>query len=179
MMKKQVLVLFVMLQVVFLMLGVTAFSEEGMQTLADRFEMTNKMGLYTFAWDENTPEEFRNVYTDDVVFETWKPGKQEILYRVEGLQANIDRNMKMIGGLRKNGGACRHNLSNVVFLELTENTATTKTVYTFSLFRQIDAEPVIISGTFNDSWIKMEKGWFIKERVVIYDNFPAALAQPK
>jgi len=114
-------------------------------------------------------------YTKDVVFETWTPGKKEIFYAANGVKGNIDGNHAMVGNLLKRKGVARHNLSEVVILELTKNTAKTKTVYTFNLFPGIGADSMIISGAFNDTWVKTEKGWLVKERIIVYDNLPAAL----
>ncbi len=181
-MKKQVRkisIMIVLIMGVFMGLSgcTSALKPANANSVFDRLEIKGKMGLYTFGWDENKPEEFRKVYADEIVFKTWTPGKKKLRGEVKGIQANIDRNNAMIGGLLKGGGACRHNLSEVVFLDLTKNTAKTKTVYTFSLFPKIGVNPIIISGTFNDNWAKSEKGWFIKEREVIYDNLPAALTK--
>ena len=146
----------------------------------DRSEISDKMGLYTFAWDEGKPEEFKKFYTDDVKFTVWMPGKKKLFYKFEGLKENMNGN-KITNPIRDNGGSIRHNLSKVVFLELTKNNAKTKTVYTFSIFTKTSSgSPMIISGIFNDSWIKTDdRGWVVKERVIVYDNFPTALLPKK
>ena len=37
-----------------------------MQSIMDRVEISDKMGLYTFAWDEGRPEEFHKMFTQRV-----------------------------------------------------------------------------------------------------------------
>ncbi|MCP4749902.1 MAG: hypothetical protein GY866_03325 [Proteobacteria bacterium] len=59
--------------------GCTSAQRPGnVNSIFDRLEIKEKMGLYTFGWDENKPEEFRKVYTDDIVFKTWTPGKKKL-----------------------------------------------------------------------------------------------------
>ncbi len=144
----------------------------------DKEEIRNKMGLYTFAWDEGRPEEFRTMFTEDTVFETWMPGKKAIMYKFGSLQEIIDGRAGL-GAQSPQDMVIRHNLSEVTFLELNEKSAETKTVYTFAMFMQpnLDTPSLWVSGTFNDSWVNTEKGWLIKNRVIIYDNLPPALIE--
>ncbi len=141
-------------------------------------EMKEKLALYTFAWDEGKPEEFRKYYTDDIQFDVYKPGGTEFFYGFKGIEEHIKGNA-VTTPIRNAGGSLRHNLSETAFLELTENTARTKTVYSFSIFFKANASessPLVVSGTFNDSWVKTDdKGWIVKKRVIIYDNLPQAL----
>lgn len=167
------------LVILFSALSISACSGVRVKTNAntDQLQIKQKMGLYTFSWDEGRPEEFTSIFTDDAVFETWGPGKERMLYRLTGLEKIIAFRQ----GLNKKlppDGVIRHNLSETVFLEQTENTAKTKAVYTFSLFASpIQAHSTfIVSGTYNDDWVKTPKGWLIKNRVIIYDNMPPAMA---
>ena len=152
--------------------------EQPMEQVSDKFEMREKMGLYTFAWDEGKPEEFRKLYTDEITFKVLTPIKNDFLYGVDGLEENIQQRAALQQGMEKS--AIRHNLSEVVFLELSSSAAKTKTVYSFLFFLDVyQAElPLVISGTLNDRWVKTEdKGWLIQDRIIIYDNLPPAIAQ--
>jgi hypothetical protein len=139
----------------------------------DRIEISDKMGLYTFAWDEGRSEELRTMFTEDAVFETWAPRKESLFYKFGSLEEIVGGH-KALGAQVSGDMAVRHNLSEVTFLELTEKTAKTKTVYTFSMFMQTDLNvpTLIVSGSFNDSWVKTDQGWLIKNREIIYDNMP-------
>ncbi len=172
----------IFVNVLFVMLMIMGPSiSSGMQgettTNTDIHQIKQIMGLYTFSWDEGRPEEFRSMFTDDAVFETWGPEKTKLLYRLNGLSTIIDFRKGLVEKLPADG-VIRHNLSQTVFLKQTENSAKTKTVYTFSLFKsRIQAHSsFIVSGTYNDDWIKTSKGWLIKSRVIIYDNMPPAMA---
>ena len=87
------------------------------QAVLDRIEIKNIMGLYSFAWDEGRPEEFRTIFTDDAVFETWAPRKKMLFYKFGSLQEIID-GRKGLGANAPEDMAIRHNLSQVTFLEL-------------------------------------------------------------
>jgi len=167
------------LVLLFSILGLSACSgmPEKINANTDQIQIKQKIGLYTFSWDEGRPEEFTSIFTDDAVFETWGPGKKWMLYRLTGLKKIIAFRQ----GLNKKlppDGVIRHNLSETVFLEQTEKTAKTKVVYTFSLFNDLIQahSSFIVSGTYNDDWVKTSKGWLIKNRVIIYDNMPPAMA---
>ncbi len=141
-------------------------------------ELKEKMGLYTFAWDENMPENFDNLLTQNLVFEVWQPLKKELLYRVDGVEALKQMHALMIGGLLNSGGVARHNLSETVVMQASENEIKTKTPYYFSAFMQRNEfSPMMITGTFNDTWVKTETGWKVSERIIIYDNLPDAILQ--
>ncbi|WP_459211133.1 nuclear transport factor 2 family protein [Aquimarina rhabdastrellae] len=152
-------------------------TQKDIKILLEISDLKEKIVDYTFAWDENRPEEFKNFYTEDISFQVYKPLNKELLYRVDGLQANMDSRTQLNRGLEN--GAIRHVLSKISVQELTESIAKTKVSYTFSLFGDVNQEalPLIISGTFNDTWIKTEdRGWLVKERIIMYDNLPSMIA---
>lgn len=141
-------------------------------------ELKEKMGLYVIAWDENNSNGFDNLLTEDIVFEVWQPENKELLYKIEGLGNLKKMHGAMIGGLFASGGVPRHNLSETIILEQKENTIKTKTPYYFAaFFKRNDASPLMITGTFNDTWVKTQNGWKVKERVILYDNLPDAILQ--
>ncbi|MGB5911137.1 MAG: nuclear transport factor 2 family protein [Promethearchaeia archaeon] len=151
-----------------------------MNNLNDKEEIKNKMGLYTFAWDECKPEEFPKMFTEVMVFEAWTPNKQVLMFKFGSLQELIE-GRKRIGGYFPSETVIRHNLSNVTFVEITDTTAETKTVFTSATFFQpkLDAPTVWISGVFYDNWVKTNNGWLIKNRVMIYDNAPPTMLKTK
>ncbi len=176
--QKQSLIILTMVLISIGLAGCSTLQKTGgSQAVLDRIEIKEKMGLYSFAWDEGRPEEFRNFFAEDAVFETWAPRKKAMFYKFGSLQEIIE-GRKALSAQAPGDMAIRHNLSEVTFLELTEKTAKTKTIYTFSMFMQTNLnEPsLIVSGSFNDTWVKTDKGWLIKNRVIIYDNMPPALA---
>ena len=176
--QKQSLIILTMVLVSIGLAGCSTLQKTGgSQAVFDRIEIKDKMGLYSFAWDEGRPEEFRNIFAENAVFETWAPRKKTMFYKFGSLQEIID-GRKALGANAPEDMAIRHNLSEVTFLELTEKTAKTKTIYTFSMFIQtnLNQPSLIVSGSFNDTWVKTDKGWLIKNRVIIYDNMPPALA---
>lgn len=149
-----------------------------MNNLNDKEEIKNKMGLYTFAWDECKPEEFPKMFTEDMVFEAWTPNKQALMYKFGSLQELIE-GRKGIDEMFPSEMVIRHNLSKVTFLEITDTTAEIQTVFTLAYFLQpkLDAPTIWISGVFYDNWVKTNNGWLIKNLNMIYDNSPPSMAE--
>jgi len=131
------------------------------KVLADRLAIINHVTAYSFLIDEGRWDEWFDLFSDDILFETTAPCFGTI--SVKGKEAfRKFVNVRFRGpGSEKNATAHRHTIGNV---HVAKQTATTAEVRTYLLIS--NAHPggkfyVFTSGTYNASLEKRDGKWTI------------------
>jgi uncharacterized protein (TIGR02246 family) len=131
--------------------------------LRDRIAIQEKLlYAYAYAYDSKDCASFANLFTTDAVFNVMglkANGRDAIL------QGCIDRQKNVVGNIKT-----RHNMTNIVFDEVTTNQAKTRTYVVLTWQKPGDMAPsVVAAGTYTDLIVKQGDGrWLFKERVGIF-----------
>jgi uncharacterized protein (TIGR02246 family) len=131
------------------------------QSLNDRVEIQEKLlYAYAYTWDSKDCVSFSNLFTTDAIFEVTEKwvGRDAILQRCIAQQKNVVGNTKT-----------RHNMTNIVFDQLTPHRAETRTYVLLTWQKPGEQTPTIrTAGTYRDVIIKSDDGrWLFKERKMI------------
>ena len=139
----------------------TAFAQiaEDRGDMKDRIAIQEKLlYAYAYAWDSKDCVSWANLFTTDAILDrlnTPTTGRDGILQWCIAQQKNV------IGAIKT-----RHNMTNIVFDELTLTHAKTRTYIVLTWQKPGDLTPSIQSaGTYRDVIVKQDDGrWLFKER---------------
>ena len=123
--------------------------------LQDRLEILEALGWYADHWDNGRPDEWLELFTDDVVL-IEEPAKFE---GKEHLKKSAERN-KMF---RERGMQRRRFITAVVFKEQTSETARISATVLLTNVTKRDKLDVIATGTYDGFLVKGPAGWKIAE----------------
>jgi hypothetical protein len=119
---------------------------------------------YAYAYDAKDCVSWANLFTTDAVLNlgTAQRDAMKANGRDAILQACIARQKNVVGGIKT-----RHNMTNIVFDQLTPNQAKTRTYVVLTWQKPGDMTPnTQAAGTYRDVIVKQSDGrWLFKERV--------------
>jgi hypothetical protein len=128
-------------------------------SIEDRIAIQEKLlYAYAYTYDSKDCVSWSNLFTTDAVVEN---GQARASGRDAILQACIARQKDVTGTIKT-----RHNMTNVVFDELTSTHAKTRTYFVLTWQKPGDLTPSIQSaGIYRDVIVKQDDGrWLFKER---------------
>jgi hypothetical protein len=139
--------------------------------LEDTFAINEVIANYSYTWDSADPDGWANIFTDDAVWESYHKGAVDPETRVVSRAALRKFAADRFG--RRNGEQSRHYQTGTVFLELTAETARTRTMVAVALLPagEITAN-INWTGIYIDDWRKTENGWKITRRALHHDRTP-------
>ena len=132
--------------------------------MRDRIAIQEKLlYAYAYAWDSKDCVSWANLFTTDAVLNLGGGEKEN--GRDAILQWCIDRQKNVVGSIKT-----RHNMTNVVFDQLTANQAKTRTYVVITWQKPGDMTPSTrFAFTYQDVMVKQSDGrWLFKERVGIF-----------
>lgn len=135
-------------------------------TAADRLEILDLIGRYSFAADTGSAEDYAAVFTDDGEFvgRTGQPDEIHVRGREKLLKFAGN-----VGARRTADTQTRHQQSGTTFLALTATTAVTRTYLCTTTVRG-DADPFIgLTSIYEDHLVKTADGWRIAQRRTLPD----------
>jgi len=138
--------------------------------LRDRIAIQEKLlYAYAYAYDSKDCVTWANLFTADAVFTAdgvAGAGPINQTGRDAILQFCIARQKNVIGNIKT-----RHNMTNIVFDQLTPNQAKTRTYLLLTWQKPGDMTPSAQeAGTYRDLIVKQSDGrWLFKERVLVLD----------
>ena len=121
--------LLLMVLVICLQLAATPANAQENNSVADRLAIAEVVAKYAYHWDSKDAKGFADLFTEDAVVERWASGKPVSDSRLEGRQAILTYAIQAHQG-RLADRQTRHHMSNLVFIELTEDTARTENMGT-------------------------------------------------
>jgi uncharacterized protein (TIGR02246 family) len=130
-------------------------------SVQDRIEIQEKLlYAYAYAYDSKDCESFANLFAIDAVLELSGKvsGREAIRQECIALQMNVVGNIKT-----------RHNMTNIVFDQLTSRRAETRT-YVMNTWQKPGDQTITVhgTGTYKDVIVKSDDGrWLFKERKLI------------
>ena len=149
--------------------------------IADRQAIVNHVTAYAYLLDEGRWDQWFDLFTDDVVFETTTPCFGTIIARGKAaFQGVVDLRYRGPGS-EKNTTVRRHTMGNVHVARQTRDNAEVRT------YMLISAAPepgkgtfqVLTSGTYNASLKKIDGRWKITRWYIEVDAPLKASAMPK
>jgi len=166
-----------LLLIAFLLVGVLqhitfAQTAKDGSDLRDRVTIQEKLlYAYAYAYDSKDCVSWANLFTADAVFTAdgvadGVAGPIKQTGRDAILQFCIARQKNVIGNIKT-----RHNMTNIVFDQLTPNQAKTRTYLLLTWQKPGDMTPSAQeAGTYRDLIVKQSDGrWLFKERVLVLD----------
>ncbi len=139
-------------------------------SVADRLAIAEVLAQYSYRWDSKDSEGFSNLFTEDAIMERSASGELIPGSRLEGRQAILTYAKKAHQG-RLADRQTRHHMSNLVFIEFTEDTARTENMVLVTHQIEADTAPYINnSGIYRNIWRKTDQGWKIARRVLFIDR---------
>ncbi len=147
----------------------TAHAQEN-NSVADRLAIAEVVAKYAYHWDSKDAKGFADLFTEDAVLERWASGKPVSDSRLEGRQAILTYAKEAHQG-RLADKQTRHHMSNLVFIELTKDTARTENMVLVTHQIEADAAAYINnSGIYRNTWRRTDQGWKIARRVLFIDS---------
>jgi hypothetical protein len=126
--------------------------------IKDRIAIQEKLlYAYAYAWDSKDCVSWANLFTTDALLDN---GAQKVMGRNAILQWCIARQKDVVGNIK-----ARHNMTNIVFDQLTSDHAQTRTYLILTWQKPGDLVPSMQDAlTYRDVIVKQEGRWLFKER---------------
>ena len=153
-----------------------AVSAQTAGQLADRAAIAEQIARYSFAADAKDLEAFLALYTEDAIWKSIPPGQTEpnmIMHNREEIRTfSVDLYQ------RNAGVRTGHHQSGLLFMELTETTASTQNMILVTQQGPNDPAPtIVVSGVYYDTWKKTPAGWLIATRTLRMEPLPLMAGQ--
>lgn len=138
--------------------------------IEDRLAIQEQLFRYAYAFDDGDVEGFLDVFAPGAVWEAYLFGRDEPLTRLQSpdeFRAFVNRlGVPMAGTIR-------HHTTGLVFDELAEGYAVTRSMVVVS--HQKATGPVIgTHGSYHDRWRKTPDGWRIEHRRYVAAGYESA-----
>ncbi len=132
------------------------------QYIADRQAIINHVTAYSFLFDEHRFDEWYDLFTDDVSFETTAPCLGTIIIKgKEAYKAFVSLRMQGPGS-KEVKTVRRHTMGNIHVAKQTKDTAEVRTYLLISTVSPNDGTmTVITTGTYNGTLVKRNGKWKI------------------
>ena len=133
------------------------------QYIADRQAIVNHVTAYSFLFDEHRFDEWYDLFTDDVSFETTAPCLGTIIIKgKEAYKAFVDLRLRGPGVSKEVKTVRRHTMGNIHVAKQTKDTAEVRTYLLISTVSPNDGTmTVITTGTYNGTLVKRNGKWKI------------------
>jgi uncharacterized protein (TIGR02246 family) len=146
-----------------------ALEAEMKRIVAERqiFEVISR---YSHMWDSKNPSGLADLFTEDGVWDRWGPGVQKPDISLKGREALREYTAERF---RTNlaDRQTRHYQTNTIILDLTDDTAHTRTVFVVTHVPASEKSPrVVTTGIYEDEFRRTGGGWRISHRVLRADN---------
>ncbi|MYA20405.1 MAG: nuclear transport factor 2 family protein [Chloroflexi bacterium] len=139
-------------------------------TAADRLDILEQIGRYSYAVDAFDGDEFAARFTEDGVFERRAIGSDGPYEVIEG-RAALRRWILGLLETLPEGVMTRHHQRATVFEELSADAASTRTMLLLTSIAPGDRHPrTVSSGVYRDEWRRTDEGWRIARRVADMDR---------
>lgn len=125
----------------------------------DRLAIENLIYAYSFAYDNYEAEAWLSLFTDDAVFVAGTPGQPSVSFTGEGFRNFWTERMKTFA---KSGSRRRHLMSNILFLEQTEDTAHVSVVGLLTNAKDGKTFTPVTSLNYEGWLVKGPEGWKIE-----------------
>ena len=138
-------------------------------TPKDRTEIADQIAKYAQLWDRKDAEAFAQLFTDDGTLEWYFGGVRHPQGPVQG-RSEIQKYAASAYEGRLAGRQSRHHFSNLVFGELTADSA--RTEHTFLVTHVAPGEQPFVrsTGFYRIEWRKTADGWLITKRELHVDR---------
>lgn len=133
--------------------GSTAFDP------ADRLAIANLLYAYSFAYDNYEASAWLSLFTPDAEFYTGLPGGPSVVFKGDGFRAFWTKRM---ADFRSSGNQRRHLMSNILFLEQTEDTAHISVVGLLTNAKDGKTFTAVSSLNYEGWLVKDDDGWKIQ-----------------
>ena len=155
--------------VILLLTTVTGITQE-VDFTRDRIEIAEQLAQYSYRWDGKNAKGFSELFAGEAVMERWRDGALVSGSRIVGRQAIFEYAKRSHAG-RLADRQTRHHMSNLVFLELSEERALTENMALITHQTAESGTPFINgSGIYRNTWRKTEHGWRIVKRILFSDR---------
>ncbi len=140
-------------------------------SIADKLAIQEVIARYSYAYDSKDPDAFASLFVDDGIFEVIVRGASSSTVRISSRAAI--REWAARRHHRSPVSQARHYQSGVLFDELTDETATTRTMLLLTRQDRPDAAPLLrLTGVYCDKWRKTPEGWRLVHREAQVDRDP-------
>jgi acetoacetate decarboxylase/3-phenylpropionate/cinnamic acid dioxygenase small subunit len=133
-----------------------------LQFLADRQAIVNKVQAYSYLIDEGRWEDWFDIFSEDILFETTVPelGTMSIKGKPKFREMVDERYIKPSKGPNKET-VRRHTMANIHVVEQTPTTAKVRTYMLISKVPHADKLKILTTGTYNVELEKRDGKWTI------------------
>lgn len=157
--------------ILFISLSGVSASARAADQISDRLAIAEQLARYAYAADAKDLDGFIALFTERAVFRIIPYGQTEpnmVLNSREEIE-------KFSADLNQQNANIRssHHLSNLLFTELTKNTARTRIMNLVTIQGPDDPAPkIVVSGVYYDTWQKTAKGWLIETHTLRMQALP-------
>lgn len=134
----------------------------------DRWAISDALAEYAYRWDAKDAASFAELFTDDAVID-WVLGGEPVEQTVQG-RADIEAYARQAHDDRIGEKQSRHHFSNLVFRELSADTAVTDNTLLVTHQPPGGTIEVKSSGVYRIGWAKVDGDWLISRRTLHVDR---------
>ena len=140
-------------------------------SVEDKLAIQEVIARYSYAYDGKDADAFAQLFVEDGVFEVIVPGESSPAVRLSSRAAIREWAAQRH---RLNAASqARHYQSNVLFDELTAETASARTMLLLTRQSAPDTAPLLhLTGVYHDKWRKTPEGWRLVHRAARVDRDP-------
>jgi ketosteroid isomerase-like protein len=125
---------------------------------------------YSTTYDRNDMPGWLNLFTEDAVWAWYAGPDYQLTLQLNGVQEMETFFAPRRADLEAQGIQPRHYQTNTVFLEMSGNTAKTRTYILITWkYDSAPAAQIQFTGYYEDTFVKTPDGWKFKERVLFSD----------
>jgi hypothetical protein len=135
----------------------------------DKLAIQEIIAKYSYAYDSKDAEAFAQLFLENAIFEVIDPGASIPTVRLSSRVAI--REWAAQRHEQNAASQARHYQSGILFNELTDETASTRTMLLLTQQSGPDAVPLLhLTGVYHDKWRKIREGWRIAHRTARVDR---------
>ena len=144
----------------------------GAEMLADRQAIGEQLARYAYAFDSHDAQGWAAIFTDDGVFEVRLGATGQPLFRAQGTE--------QLREFARSAPQMLHHFSNLVFEELSADSASTRAMVVGTWVPPEDGNPAIYThGTYEQRWAKAGGTWRLAHQLFLSAGYhSAALRAP-
>ncbi len=143
--------------------GCECGSSREQETESDKAQIIGQIQNHHYYWDGREMDKFFGLFTEDVITQSYVPGKEEAVWRSPDLATLEEASRNYLKS--QEGRRSRHHPSAIQFQELTGTTATTRHTVLITHCEGDEPEPrVSMSAIYIIHWEKADGIWLIKQR---------------
>jgi len=141
-------------------------------SIEDKLDILQRIAEYSYTFDNKDAKGWANLFAEDGVWETTIKGQDTPIDHVAGREAILEwavERHKIVPDTRRSF----HHQSGTIFDDLTPDSARTRTMLILTAHDITSAESfkdpakIILTGFYNDQWIKTSEGWCFAKRQLV------------